>query len=330
MKPYLALFRAGPKSLHTSAIERLDQQNFDYALSYFGDDEPAAEGAVFVHRQKGAKWPGLERTIAANWDTIQQYTHVWLPDDDLLCQPELVSRMFSICDDLQLDLAQPALTRDSYFTHLITMQHPEFQLRFTNFVEIMAPVLSIDMLARVFPTIAGNVSGYGLDNLWPRLTRLGKIAIIDDTPVKHTRPVGGPNYAFNKEAGVTPVQEARNTMARHFIETPADFQINFGGLLANGDTICIGPSTSEIDRMLVKLIAASNGLKTSALYLTRYLSNHLTYWMSGIESAGQSNYTRDLVREVLNQALAHTGIVFHAAGAQPASSAARSAASQAN
>jgi len=31
MKPYLALFRAGPNSLHPHAVERLDQQNFDYA-----------------------------------------------------------------------------------------------------------------------------------------------------------------------------------------------------------------------------------------------------------------------------------------------------------
>jgi hypothetical protein len=330
MKPYLALFRAGPKSLHTSAIAGLDQQNFDYALSYFGDDEPHADGAVFVHKQKGAKWPGLERTIAAHWDTIQQYRYVWLPDDDLLCQPELVSRMFSICDDLQLDLAQPALTRDSYFTHLISMQHSEFQLRFTNFVEIMAPILSIDMLARVFPTLAGNVSGYGLDNLWPRLTRLGKVAVIDDTPVKHTRPVGGPNYAFNKAAGVSPADEARLNLAKYFVETPADFQVNFAGLLQSGDTICIGASSFEIDRMLAKLIASTNGLKASALYLTRYLGNHLTYWIGGIESMGNANYPRDLLRSVLNETLAHTGIVFQAPGPNSMEEAARRDAAPAN
>lgn len=313
MKPYLALFRAGPKSLHPSAVAGLENQNFDYALSYFGDDEPSAEGAVFVHKQKGAKWPGLERTLAAHWDTIQQYRYVWLPDDDLLCQPELVSRMFLICDELQLDLAQPALTRDSYFTHLISMQHSEFQLRFTNFVEIMAPVLSIDMLARIFPTLKGSVSGYGLDNLWPRLTQLGKVAVIDETPVKHTRPVGGPNYVFNKEAGLTPAQEARVALARHFVETPADFQINFAGLLQSGDTICMGSSTFEIDAMLGKLISSTNGLKTSPLSLTRYLGNHLTYWIGGIEHAGQSNYTRDLLRPLLNHALTGTGIVFKTA-----------------
>jgi hypothetical protein len=160
MKPYLALFRAGANSLHRAAVERLPAQNFDYALSWFGDAEPEAPGAAFVHRQQGAKWPGLEQTLLAHWDRLQHYRYVWLPDDDLLCVPENVSRLFAVCDELQLELAQPALTRDSYFTHVVTLQHSEFQLRFTNFVEIMAPVLSIDMLARVFPTLAGNISGY--------------------------------------------------------------------------------------------------------------------------------------------------------------------------
>ena len=318
MKPFLALFRAGPNSLHPHAVQRLEEQNFDYALSWFGDEPPLhAQGAAFVHMQKGAKWPGLERTIAEHWDLLQQYEYVWLPDDDLLCEPEQVSRMFAISRDLQLDLAQPALTRDSYFSHLITMQHTAFQLRFTNFVEVMAPLFSTDMLARIYPTLAGNISGWGLDSLWPRLSKLGKVAIIDDTPVKHTRPVGGPNYAFSKQSGISPTQEALLNMARYGIDTPADYQINVAGLLQNGDPLCMGPTTAEVDLMLKSLIASTNGLKASALFLTRYLSNHLSFWSGSVENGGKSNVSRDLLRVVLNQSLAQTGLVFTAPGAAP-------------
>jgi len=308
MKPYLALFRAGANSLHRAAVERLPAQNFDYALSWFGDAEPEAPGAAFVHRQKGAKWPGLEQTLLAHWDRLQHYRYVWLPDDDLLCVPENVSRLFAVCDELQLELAQPALTRDSYFTHVVTLQHSEFQLRFTNFVEIMAPVLSIDMLARVFPTLAGNISGYGLDAVWPRYSRLGKVAIIDDTPVKHTRPVGGPNYLFSKQAGLAPAHEDWLTSAGSFVETPADFHIVFGGLLQSGDAICIGQTAQEIDAVLKALLASCNGLKLSALQLTRYLGNHFTYWAGG--EMGASRYPRALLRVVLNRALGYAGIRF--------------------
>jgi len=45
----------------------------------------------------------------------------------------------------------------------------------------------------------------------------------------------------------------------------------------------------------------------SALQLTRYLSNHFTYW-SG--EAGAIRYPRAMLRIVLNQALRHCGIRF--------------------
>lgn len=311
MKPYLALIRAGRQSLHPYAVARLADQNFDYALSWFGDERPEelgmADGAVFVHMQKGAKWPGLEQTLATHWDTIQKYRYIWLPDDDLMCTPEDVSRMFSICDDLQLELAQPALTRDSYHTHLVTLQHSAFQMRFTNFVEIMAPVLSLEMLAKVYPTLRNQISGYGLDGLWPRLSQLGKVAIIDDTPVKHTRPVGGPNYAFSQDAGLAPAHEDWLMSATHFVETPADYHINFAGLLQSGDPVCMGSTRFEANQMLRALLESTNGLKISAFGLTRYLSNHFSYWTG---EGGYARYPRALLRVVLNRTLAHTGIRF--------------------
>lgn len=309
MKPFLALVRSGASSLHPHFTERLAEQNFDYALSWFGDEPPKhAEGAVFVHMQKGAKWPGLEQTLIAHWDTISQYHYVWMPDDDLLVDPETVSRMFAICSDLRLDLAQPALTPDSYYTHPITLQHAAFQLRFTNFVEIMAPVLSTDLLSRVFPTLKNQISGFGLDALWPRLTRMGKVAIIDDTPVRHTRPVGGPNYKFSAEAGLMPAHEDWLVSCGSFIETPADFHINYGGLLQSGDAICIGNDRAEIDRVLGLLIESMQPLPVSPLLLTRYLANHFTYW-AGSEG-NQPRYPRGLLRVVLNRELKDTGIRF--------------------
>ncbi len=308
MKPYLALFRAGKSSLHPHAVAGLAAQNFDYALSWFADDPPAADAAVFVHMQKGAKWPGLYETIRAHWDMISQYRYVWLPDDDLLCVPEDVSRMFSISDELALDLAQPALTPDSFFSHIVTLQHVAYQVRFTNFVEIMAPALSIDMLARALPTIKDSVSGYGLDSIWPRLTQLGKVAIIDDTPVKHTRPIGGPNHAFSKNAGLEPIHEEWLVSATHFVEAPSDLHLTFGGLLKTGDAICIGSTPAEVDAVLATLLDSCRSLPASALQISRYLSNHVCYW-SG-QAHGAVRYPRDVLRVVLSRALKSNGIRF--------------------
>lgn len=308
-KPYLALFRAGPKSLHPHAVAGIDALPFDYALSYYGDEQPDATGAVFVHMQKGAKWPGLEATLRAYWELVSQYQYVWLPDDDLLCEPQTVARMFAVCSDLRLELAQPALTPDSYFSHVITLQHAAFQLRFTNFVEIMAPVLSVEMLERVLPTIAGNSSGYGLDTLWPRLSEVGRVVIIDDTPIKHTRPVGGPNHALARAGGLTPVQEDWMVSARHFIESPSDLHLSLAGLLQNGDTVCLGGSVTEAEAILRHLHTSVAGLPVTAMQLARYLANHLYHWSGELYGRGQ-RYPRALLPSVLTTALSGTGIGF--------------------
>jgi hypothetical protein len=307
---FLALFRAGPKSLHPHAVAGLMAQNFDYALSYFGDQAPDADGAIFAHRADGAKWPGLEQTLIAHRDTIARYDYVWLPDDDLLCDPAAISRMFMICSELKLDLAQPALTSDSYYTHLVTLEHKAFQLRFTNFVEIMAPIFSAAFLARIVPTLAGNLSGWGLDALWPRMSRLGRVAIIDATPVKHTRPVCKGNYPANLAAGVPAHVEDWLTAAASFIETQPDFHINLGGLLTGGESIAIGASGDQINTFLGHLISSLDAMKQKVppLYFARYLANHLSYWQGG--ELGKPRYPRDVVRTVLNQTLAPLGIAF--------------------
>ncbi|GAP37529.1 DUF707 domain-containing protein [Piscinibacter sakaiensis] len=308
MKPFLALFRAGPKSLHPHAVQGIEQLPFDYALSWFGDTPPEAPGAAFVHLQKGPKWPGLEQTLLVHAAQIAGYRYVWLPDDDLLCDPAGVARMFAVCEDLGLELAQPALTPDSYFSHAITLQHAGFQLRFTNFVEIMAPVLSQAMLARVLPTLAGNASGYGLDGLWPRMSSLGRLAIIDATPIRHTRPVGGPNHALASRSGLTPVQEDWLVSAGHFMDDCSDIHLNYAGLLQSGDAFCLGGTQVEIETLLALLHESAGRLPMSKVQLTRYLANHLYYW-SG-EARGGQRYPRAMLRMVLEQALAGTGIRF--------------------
>jgi uncharacterized protein DUF707 len=314
MKPYLAIFRTGSRSLHPHAVARLPQQNFDYGLSHYGDDVPHSEGAVFVHRQPGAKWPGLLQTLKAHCDVIARYRYVWLPDDDLLCEPEGISRMFAVCEDLRLELAQPALTLDSYFTHMITLQHRRFQVRFTNFVEIMAPVLSASLLARAVPTMVGSLSGWGLDSLWPRMVGLGKVAIIDSAPIRHTRPISNGKYPANTAAGVPAITEDWLVAASSFIEAPNDFHLNMGGLLETGDAIALGSQERVLNALLHELVASMIGGPVTALQLSRYLSNHLSYATGG--EHGRMRYPRDVVRSILNNVLRHTGIRFNAAPAQ--------------
>ncbi|HSC65029.1 MAG TPA: DUF707 domain-containing protein [Caldimonas sp.] len=78
------------------------------------------------------------------------------------------------------------------------LQAPPAQLRFTGFVEVMAPLFSREALRSCAPTLDESRSGWGLGWVLPTLCEragLGRIAIIDATPVRHTRPVGGSSIA---------------------------------------------------------------------------------------------------------------------------------------
>jgi glycosyltransferase involved in cell wall biosynthesis len=277
---HLALFRSGPTSLHPHAVARLERQNFDYCLSWFGADDPAdlgmADGARFVHRVKGPKWPGVYATLVEYRDVVDRYDYVWLPDDDLMCVPEQVSEMFDIAAQLRLDLAQPALDPKSYFSYPITLRHPRFQVRWTSFVEVMAPLLSTPFLWKVLPTIEQNVTGWGLDFVWPTMTSIGKMAIIDETPVLHTRPVGGPNYAAAKQAGGRSPEEELEWTIRHYgIQHPWDHQIAYGGLLYNGDVAVLGPDARAATPLIRAVQGSWRPWESGTPQLERYLRNHV-------------------------------------------------------
>lgn len=145
---------------------------------------------------KGLKWPGLFELIEKYRELIQNYDYIWLPDEDLDCNCEQINRLFEISREYGIALAQPSLTPNSYFSHLITLHNPCFRLRYTSIIEIMAPCFRRDALFDLLPTFNGNLSGFGLDYVWPELlARRGfSSAIIDDIQVRHTRPVGGGTY----------------------------------------------------------------------------------------------------------------------------------------
>ncbi|GIU25467.1 DUF707 domain-containing protein [Shewanella sp. MBTL60-007] len=202
MKKFLVIARVGDNSLHPHWLEN-KTPNFDLFLSYFGDKPNHYQAeATYYEQVKGGKWPILHKLIEANWAIISQYEAVWLPDDDILVDAETINKMFTLFNGFDLTLAQPALTMDSYFSHSSLLRQPHSVLRYCNFVEVMVPIFSASALLKLKESFDQSPSGWGLDALWPHLidnTDLKKIAVIDATPVVHTRPVGGELYKLNPE-----------------------------------------------------------------------------------------------------------------------------------
>ena len=212
----LILLRAGDASLHGQWTRGADR-DFDIFVSYYGEVEGRhLDDADYYESRPGPKWPGLAALLRDHPSLVDAYDAFWLPDDDLAADTAVLNRMFAFFHAHQLALAQPALTPDSYFTWSTLLQAPRAQLRFTGFVEVMAPLFSRDALRLCAPTFDESRSGWGLDWVWPTLCEragAGRIAVIDATPVRHTRPVGGELYRRNPD--IVPRADAKRVIEKY-------------------------------------------------------------------------------------------------------------------
>ncbi len=214
----LAVVRCGDNSLHLSWAAQ--SSLFDVAVSYFGsDDERHFPEAKFIHRKKAGKWDGIFDFFAQFPETIDAYDYYWFPDDDIQLASADADQMLTMGAGHKLDLFQPALDADSYFTHLITLGLSDCTLRYTNFVEIMVPVLSQRLFKKALPTMAGTRSGFGLDYRWAQMAHdinggiRNNIAIIDKITITHTRPVGKVLQSFvAAQGGLTGREEFAETL----------------------------------------------------------------------------------------------------------------------
>lgn len=219
IRPFLIVCRAGDCSLHKEWLTPDGERNFDLIIDYYGNDLGRyAADCEYYFEAKGPKWSRVSSLLMEQQEIVSRYEAVWIPDDDLSVNCTQVNRMFQIFRDYKLDLGQPALTSDSFFSHKITIQQPRTILRMTNFVEIMAPIFSREALEICRPTFDANYTGWGLDFVWPQLLKGRKVGIIDATPVRHTRPVGGGE--IYKNGGVDPNEEMAKVTHEYDIQMP--------------------------------------------------------------------------------------------------------------
>jgi hypothetical protein len=130
----------------------------------------------------------------------------------------MINEFFNISKQYQLNLSQPSL-HDINVEHQILIHRPNTLLRYTNFVEIMAPLLSIGALLHLMPTLDNDEvkSAWGLDFVWPYLLNNTKVAVVDKTPMTHTRPVTAfnPDSNFYRKYNIDPMLEGHQNMTKY-------------------------------------------------------------------------------------------------------------------
>jgi len=200
MNSNLIISAIGDESLHPKWVK--DQPNFDLVLLYYGNDEKIAESNVeytpHVYMAKGEKYHLLKSFIQSNLDFISNYEYIWFPDNDVSISTKSINKLFERATQYQLSICQPAM--EGYVSHEITKPIPNSLLRYTNFVEVLAPLFNLESLLKVYETFDLNYSSWGYDYLWSHLLDYpkDKIAIIDDVIMTHTKPVGQNYSRFSK------------------------------------------------------------------------------------------------------------------------------------
>lgn len=235
----LVLVRVGAKH-RISALLNVpkDRRNWDLAVSCY-DEICFAEGAYidYQHFYQGGKWDGIYNFFSEHADLITNYDYFWLVDDDIETNPQQVDDIFNYVKLHQFELAQPALTLDSYYSHRLTLECKGFLHRNTNLVEIMAPILSRNILKKILPKFENTRSGFGIDWYWQRLVDRpeSSIAIIDAYPVGHRRPLRQHLRGMMKKEGLCPNQERQNLVEKLGLRTL--YAVATQGLLKNGKII---------------------------------------------------------------------------------------------
>ena len=90
-------------------------------------------------------------------------------------------------------------------------------LRYTSFVEIMAPCFHRDAIWKLVPTFNRNLSGWGLDCIWPGMLqgRVDEVAVIDQIQICHPRPINAANYPALTASGKTAWGEMAEVLREH-------------------------------------------------------------------------------------------------------------------
>jgi hypothetical protein len=211
MNNYLIISVVGESSLHHNWIS--NNRKYDIALIHYDDSEIDFSNVEYYSKIKGQKYKIIKKFIENNLDIFGKYNYIWLPDNDIEISVDDINKLFQISSENDLYLSQPSMS--GYISHEITSKKGD-SIRYTNFVEVLAPLFKNYILLKLYNTFDENESSWGYDYLWPFLLGYpeNKIAILDQINMIHTKPVGVNYSRFKKH----PSQEMNELLKKYKLE----------------------------------------------------------------------------------------------------------------
>ncbi|GAB4822225.1 hypothetical protein N2152v2_009271 [Parachlorella kessleri] len=192
-RPNLVLVPVGDTFNASKWVRYPELANFDLIVLYYGTNASyQCSVCTKVFHAPGTKWKLVYSLYTMrHWRQLAQgYRAVMVADDDLDMDTCVISRAFDVFHEYGLLMAQPSICRRPgvHSNWELLYQRPSFVLRFTSFVEIMAPIFDMDLYnGLIAPSCYNAHFGWALDFVWPFLLRYpqDKVAVIDEVCMGH-------------------------------------------------------------------------------------------------------------------------------------------------
>lgn len=189
LKKYCVISAIGINSLHREWLK--GNNDFDlHLIIYDSSYNRFYNDTNYICYQNGQKYNLIYNYLQNHSEYLEKYEYFFLPDDDILIDGDNILELFESMKSNSLHIAQPALT-NSYFTYEHTLKKKFTKLRYTNFVEMMAPCFSQVAIKQTLFTFNENPSGWGIEFHWPKIIGFtgNEMAVLDHIIAIHTRPV---------------------------------------------------------------------------------------------------------------------------------------------
>ena len=188
---------------------------YDVLLNYYDESPPNSAAETIVY-QRGCKNTSIRRLLELRPDLLLRYDRVLFLDDDIEIGAAQIDRLFQVAEREKLDLAGPALTRDSQTAWPFLKQPPVGGgIMRVSSIEIMAPLITRRALETVAWVFAESASGWGGDLLLGPVVRSAfgpeSVGVVSSVAVRHARPVdtkGGTLYLYLRSYGIETGHEA--------------------------------------------------------------------------------------------------------------------------
>jgi hypothetical protein len=138
--------------------------NFDLWICYYGDNDCNYEHeATYFTQRKGGKYQNLHFFIQQSENIFLAYDSILVMDDDIIINTNDINALFQLHSDYGLTLLQPAFDKTGKISHPITARKPFTKMRYTNFVEVTAPVFGAETLVKFMKIYDPTVNATGVD-----------------------------------------------------------------------------------------------------------------------------------------------------------------------